>query len=100
MPPSCTCTAARKPDGYNKAHLQEFGEVLQAWMLSQIPGGADGLGSWCATARRCAAQPSRQTTEATAMASGRLRLCRSSHRLRQGPWRGPGPEGLRHPRIQ
>jgi len=23
--------------------MQEFGEVLQAWMLSQIPGGADGL---------------------------------------------------------
>ncbi len=43
MPPSSTCTASRKPDGYNKAHLQEFGEVLQAWMISQIPDGADGL---------------------------------------------------------
>ena len=28
---------------FNKAHLQEFGEVLQAWMISQIPGGAQGL---------------------------------------------------------
>jgi hypothetical protein len=28
---------------FNKAHLQEFGQVLQAWMVSQIPGGADGL---------------------------------------------------------
>jgi len=28
---------------FNKAHLQEFGEVLQAWMISQIPGGANGL---------------------------------------------------------
>lgn len=28
---------------FNKAHLQEFGEVLQAWMTSQTPGGADGL---------------------------------------------------------
>jgi hypothetical protein len=28
---------------YNKAHLQEFGQVLQAWMICQIPGGADGL---------------------------------------------------------
>jgi hypothetical protein len=28
---------------FNKAHLQEFGQVLQAWMISQIPGGADGL---------------------------------------------------------
>ena len=23
---------------FNKAHLQEFGQVLQAWMISQIPG--------------------------------------------------------------
>ena len=22
---------------FNKAHLQQFGEVLQAWMISQIP---------------------------------------------------------------
>ena len=28
---------------FNKAHLQEFGQVLQAWMVSQIPGGPDGL---------------------------------------------------------
>ena len=28
---------------FNKAHLQEFGEVLQAWMISQIPGGSEGL---------------------------------------------------------
>lgn len=28
---------------FNKAQLQEFGEVLQAWMISQIPGGAEGL---------------------------------------------------------
>jgi hypothetical protein len=36
---------------FNKAHLQEYcfaeaggyGQVLQAWMISQIPGGADGL---------------------------------------------------------
>jgi hypothetical protein len=28
---------------FNKAHLQEFGQVLQAWMSSQIPGGAEGL---------------------------------------------------------
>jgi hypothetical protein len=28
---------------FNKAHLQEFGEVLQAWILGQIPAGADGL---------------------------------------------------------
>lgn len=28
---------------FNKAHLQEFGQVLQAWMIGQIPGGAKGL---------------------------------------------------------
>jgi hypothetical protein len=28
---------------FNKAHLQQFGEILQAWMVSQIPGGSDGL---------------------------------------------------------
>lgn len=28
---------------FNKAHLEQFGEVLQAWMISQIPGGAEGL---------------------------------------------------------
>jgi hypothetical protein len=28
---------------FNKAHLQEFGQVLQAWMISQIPDGAEGL---------------------------------------------------------
>lgn len=43
MPPSFTGTASRKPDGYTKVHLQEFGQVLQAWMISQIPGGSEGL---------------------------------------------------------
>lgn len=28
---------------FNKAHLHEFGQVLQAWMIRQIPGGAEGL---------------------------------------------------------
>jgi hypothetical protein len=28
---------------FNKAHLQEFGQVLQAWMISQIPGGTEVL---------------------------------------------------------
>ena len=28
---------------FNKAHLQTFGDVFQAWMISQIPGGAQGL---------------------------------------------------------
>ena len=28
---------------FNMAHLQQFGQVLQAWMISQIPDGADGL---------------------------------------------------------
>ena len=28
---------------FNKPHLQPFGQALQAWIISQIPGGADGL---------------------------------------------------------
>ena len=28
---------------FNKAHLQEFGEVLQAWMIRQIQSGAVAL---------------------------------------------------------
>ena len=28
---------------FNKAHLQEFGQVLQAWMICQIPGGTERL---------------------------------------------------------
>ena len=43
MPPSFIHTAARKPDGYNKAHLQVFGDVVKAWMISQVAGGAEGL---------------------------------------------------------
>jgi hypothetical protein len=43
MQPFSTCTASRKTYVYNKAHLQEFREVLQAWMMSQMPGSAEGL---------------------------------------------------------
>ena len=46
MPPSCTCTASREPDGYNKAHLQEFGQVLcgEAEMkLGAEIGSFDGM---------------------------------------------------------
>ena len=28
---------------FNKAHLHTFGDVFQAWMISQIPGGAEGF---------------------------------------------------------
>ena len=28
---------------FNKSHLEQFGEVLQAWMISQIPGGTTAL---------------------------------------------------------
>ena len=28
---------------FNKAHLLTFGDVFQAWMISQIPGGTEGL---------------------------------------------------------
>jgi hypothetical protein len=28
---------------FNNAHLQEFGQVPQAWMISQIAGGSESL---------------------------------------------------------
>jgi len=28
---------------FNKSHLEQFGKVLQAWMISQIPGGTTAL---------------------------------------------------------
>jgi hypothetical protein len=28
---------------FNKVHLEQFGEVLQSWMISEIPGGAKAL---------------------------------------------------------
>ena len=43
MPPSSICTGAQRPGGYNKAHLQVFSQVSQAWMISRIPGGAESL---------------------------------------------------------
>ena len=43
MPPSFIHTAARKPAGYNKAQLQSFGDVVKAWMISQVAAGAEGL---------------------------------------------------------
>ena len=36
MPPSHTSTAPRKSDDYNKARLKTFGDLFQAWMISQI----------------------------------------------------------------
>jgi len=43
MPPSDCSADPRKPDDYNKAHLQNFGDVFTVWMKSQFPGGAEGL---------------------------------------------------------
>jgi hypothetical protein len=86
MPPSCTCsttlTAGVPRAGPGCTDRSQVGPI--AWSR------------WYTTARRCAVQPSRQTTEATAMASGRLGLCRLGHRLRPGTWCGPGPKGLRN----
>ena len=52
---------------FNKAHLQEFGQVLQAWMISQIPGGARELVSGCVTARPCGAPRWRLRTAVTGL---------------------------------
>lgn len=52
---------------FNKAHLQAFGQALQAWMVSQIPGGAMVWISWCVMAKPCAAQPSRRKRVTTVL---------------------------------
>ena len=68
---------------FNKAHLQTFGDVFQAWMISQIPGGAMVSSSWCATARRSEAQLRRPRTGATGLS---LRS-----RFKPGPSVSPWP---------
>jgi len=78
---------------FNKAHLQTFGDVFQACMFSQIPGGGGGFG---------AARVRRQDAQRLS-GGGRGRrspLCRPGHGLCPGARCRPGSEGLRHPRIQ
>jgi hypothetical protein len=42
---------------FNKAQMHEFGQVLQAWMVSQIPGAGSSrwalLVCWPTTSRQC-----------------------------------------------
>ena len=77
---------------FNKAHLQQFGEVLQAWMISQIPGGTEGLDQLVCdgkTLRGSAIETEdgnhRFVAQVTVYARAWCRL---------------GPKGLRHPRVQ
>ena len=86
---------------FNKAHLREFGQVLQAWMISQIPGGEDGLDQLVCVAlglpRSGWQDPARLGDRD---GGGQPPFCGPSHGVRPRSWRRPGPEGLRHPRIQ
>ena len=52
---------------FNKAHLQEFGQVLQAWMISQIPGGAEGLDQLVCDGKTCGALRWRRRTAVTGL---------------------------------
>jgi hypothetical protein len=67
---------------FNKAYIQEFGEVLQAWMISQIPGGAEGLDQLVCDGITQRGQRSRRMTATTAL-SPRAR-CKSE--LLSSPW--------------
>ena len=93
MPPSSTCTASRKPDGYNKAHLQSFGQVLQAWMISQIPGGATALEQLVCDGKTL-------TGSAIETEDGHHRFVAQVTVYARALGHRPGPEELRHPRIQ
>jgi hypothetical protein len=73
---------------FNKAHLHEFGQVLQAWMVSQIPDGAEGLEQLV-----CDSKTLRGSAVAAEDGSHRfvaqVDLCPC-------PWCSPGPVDLRH----
>lgn len=93
-------TASRKPEGYNKALLQQFGEVIQAWMISQILVGTEGLDQLV-----CDGKTLRDSTIETEEGNHRYGLRPTSStfpRSRSMPVSGSGisPEGLRHPRVQ
>ena len=84
------------PDGYNKAHLQEFGEVLQAWMISQILAVANGLDQLVCdgkTLRGSAIKTDdgnhRYGVRPTASVSPRSDV-RYGHRLCPDSWHSPG----------
>ena len=50
---------------FNKAHLQEFGQVLQAWMISRSQVVPRVWTSWSVTGKPCGARRSRQKTATT-----------------------------------
>ena len=55
MPPCFAYRAAGKPAGCNKTHLQNFGDMVQTWMISQAAGEAEGLEQLVCDERRCEA---------------------------------------------
>lgn len=86
---------------FNKTHLQQFGQVLQAWMISQIPGGATALEQLVCVALGLPRSGWQDLEGFSDPDRGRPSpFCRSGDRLRPGAGRRPGPEELRHPRIQ
>jgi len=52
---------------FNKAHLQTFGDVFQAWMISRSQAGPRVWSSWFATARRSEVQQWRLRTAVTVL---------------------------------
>jgi hypothetical protein len=101
---------------FNKAHLEQFGEVLQAWMISQIPDGTTALdqlvcdgktlkGSAIETADGNCQATSKTGPEATRKlghpGQGLLKVCPSRHpaqSLTGFSWRHPAPDPCqRHP---
>jgi hypothetical protein len=81
---------------FNQANLQQFGEVLQAWMISQIQDGATALEQLVCDGKTLKGSAIETADGNTVTASGRLRQRRSGHRLRPSSWCRLGAEELRH----
>jgi len=65
---------------FNQANLQQFGEVLQAWMISQIPDGGTALDQLVCDGKTLKGSAIETADGNTVTASGRLRQRRSGHR--------------------
>ncbi len=93
---------------FNKAHLQQYcfaeaggyGEVLQVWKISQIPGGTEGLDQMVCDFKTLRGSAIETEDGNHLYGFGRLPLRCPAHGLCPRLGSCLGAEGLRHPRVQ